>query len=70
MTDSRQQKLGAAFLQGLAGWVCRSRLELVVEVAQMFERHLDKLLPHLNRHIPMPNTQFALAGGNENFERC
>jgi transposase len=33
------------------GWVSRSRLKPVVEVAQMLKRHLDNLLTYLKHHI-------------------
>jgi transposase len=36
---------------GWFGWVSRSRLQPVVEVAQILKRHLDNLLTYLKHHI-------------------
>ena len=46
------------FLEAWFGWVSRSRLKPVVEVAQLLERHLDNLLTCLRHHITN-----AVAGG-------
>jgi transposase len=39
------------FFKDWFGWVSRSRLKPVVEVAQMLKRHLDHLLTYLKHHI-------------------
>jgi transposase len=39
------------FFKDWFGWVSRSRLQPVVEVAQMLKRHLDNLLTYLKHHI-------------------
>ena len=39
------------FFKDWFGWVNRSRLKPVVEVAQMLKRHLDNLLTYLKHHI-------------------
>jgi transposase len=39
------------FFQNWFGWVSRSRLKPVVEVAQMLKRHLENLLTYLEHHI-------------------
>jgi len=39
------------FFKGWFGWVSRSRLKPVVEVAQMLKRHLENLLTYLRHHI-------------------
>ena len=39
------------FFKDWFGWVSRSRLKPVVEVAQMLKRHLDNLLTYLSHHI-------------------
>jgi transposase len=39
------------FFKDWFGWVSRSRLKPVVEVAQMLKRHLDNLLTYLEHHI-------------------
>ena len=39
------------FFKDWFGWVGRSRLKPVVEVAQMLKRHLDNLLTHLKHYI-------------------
>src|ERR1035437_6502830 len=39
------------FFKDWFGWVSRSRLKPVVEVAQMLKRHLDNLLTYLKHHI-------------------
>ena len=39
------------FFKDWFGWVSRSRLTPVVEVAQMLKRHLDNLLTYLKHHI-------------------
>ena len=39
------------FFKDWFGWVSRSRLTPVVEVAQMLKRHLDNLLAYLKHHI-------------------
>jgi transposase len=39
------------FFRDWFGWVSRSRLQPVVEVAQMLKRHLDHLLTYLKHHI-------------------
>ena len=39
------------FFKNWFGWVSRSRLKPVVEVAQMLKRHLDNLLTYLKHHI-------------------
>ena len=47
------QEVGWArrFFKDWFGWVSRSRLKPVVEVAQMLKRHLDNLLTYLKHHI-------------------
>ena len=47
------QEVGWArrFFKDWFGWVSRSQLKPVVEVAQMFKRHLDNLLTYLKHHI-------------------
>jgi transposase len=39
------------FFRDWFGWVSRSRLKPVIEVAQMLKRHLDHLLTYLRHHI-------------------
>ena len=39
------------FFKDRFGWVSRSRLKPVIEVAQMLKRHLDHLLTYLRHHI-------------------
>lgn len=39
------------FFKDWFGWVSRSRLKPVVDVAQMLKRHLDNLLTYLEHHI-------------------
>ena len=39
------------FFKNWFGWVSRSQLKPVVEVAQMLKRHLDNLLTYLKHHI-------------------
>ena len=39
------------FFKDWFGWVSRSRLKPVVEVAQMLKRHLDNLLTYLKHHV-------------------
>ena len=39
------------FFKDWFGWVSRSRLQPVVEVAQMLKRHLENLLTYLRHHI-------------------
>ena len=39
------------FFKDWFGWVSRSRLKPVLEVAQMLKRHLDNLLTYLKHHI-------------------
>jgi transposase len=39
------------FFKGWFGWVSRSRLKPMVEVAQMLKRHLENLLTYLRHHI-------------------
>ena len=39
------------FFKNWFGWVSRSRLKPVVDVAQMLKRHLDNLLTYLKHHI-------------------
>jgi transposase len=39
------------FFKDWFGWVSRSRLKPVIEVAQMLKRHLDNLLTYLEHHI-------------------
>ena len=39
------------FFKDWFGWVSRSRLKPVIEVAQMLKRHLDHLLTYLKHHI-------------------
>lgn len=39
------------FFKDWFGWVSRSRLQPLVEVAQMLKRHLDHLLTYLKHHI-------------------
>ena len=39
------------FFKNWFGWVSRSRLQPVVEVARMLKRHLDNLLTYLRHHI-------------------
>ena len=47
------QEVGWArrFFKDWFGWVSRSQLKPVVEVAQMLKRHLDNLLTYLKHHI-------------------
>ena len=39
------------FFKNWFGWVSRSRLKPVIEVAQMLKRHWDNLLTYLRHHI-------------------
>ena len=43
--------MGAPIFKQWFGWVSRSRLKPVVEVAQMLRRHLENLLTYLRHHI-------------------
>ena len=45
------------FFKDWFGWVSRSRLKPVVEVAQMLKRHLDNLLTYLKHHITNAATE-------------
>ena len=65
------------FFKEWFGWVSRSRLQPVIEVAQMLRRHLDNLLTYLKHHITNAVTEGlnskiqslkAAARGFRNFE--
>jgi transposase len=49
--EYRQEGWARRFFKDWFGWVSRSRLKPVVEVAQMLKRHLDNLLTYLKHHI-------------------
>ena len=52
------------FFKDWFGWVSRSRLKLVVEVARMLQRHLENLLTYLKHHI----TNAVTAGLNSKIQ--
>jgi transposase len=49
--EYQQEGWGRRFFKDWFGWVSRSRLKPVVEVAQMLKRHLDNLLTYLKHRI-------------------
>jgi transposase len=49
--EYQQEGWARRFFKDWFGWVSRSRLKPVVEVAQMLKRHLDHLLTYLKHHI-------------------
>jgi len=49
--EYQQEGWARRFFKDWFGWVSRSRLKPVVEVAQMLKRHLDNLLTYLRHHI-------------------
>ncbi len=49
--EYQQEGWARRFFKDWFGWVSRSRLAPVVEVAQMLKRHLDNLLTYLKHHI-------------------
>ena len=49
--DYQEEGWARRFFKDWFGWVSRSRLKPVVEVAQMLKRHLDNLLTYLKHHI-------------------
>ena len=49
--EYREEGWARRFFKDWFGWVSRSRLKPVVEVAQMLKRHLDNLLTYLKHHI-------------------
>ena len=49
--EYQQEGWARRFFKDWFGWVSRSRLKPVVEVAQMLKRHLDNLLTYLKHHI-------------------
>jgi transposase len=49
--EYQEQGWARRFFKDWFGWVSRSRLKPVVEVAQMLKRHLDNLLTYLKHHI-------------------
>ena len=49
--EYQQEGWARRFFKDWFGWVSRSRLKPVVEVAQMLKRHLENLLTYLRHHI-------------------
>ena len=49
--EYQQEGWARRFFKDWFGWVSRSRLKPLVEVAQMLKRHLDNLLTYLKHHI-------------------
>lgn len=49
--DYQEEGWARRFFKDWFGWVSRSRLKPVVEVARMLQRHLDNLLTYLKHHI-------------------
>jgi transposase len=49
--EYQQEGWARRFFKDWFGWVSRSRLKPVIEVAQMLKRHLDNLLTYLRHHI-------------------
>jgi transposase len=49
--DYQEEGWARRFFKDWFGWVSRSRLQPVVEVAQMLKRHLENLLTYLKHHI-------------------
>ena len=49
--EYREEGWARRFFKDWFGWVSRSQLKPVVEVAQMLKRHLDNLLTYLKHHI-------------------
>jgi transposase len=49
--EYQQEGWARRFFKDWFGWVSRSQLKPVVEVAQMLKRHLDNLLTYLKHHI-------------------
>lgn len=47
----QQEGWARRFFKDWFGWVSRSRLKPVIEVARMLKRHLDNLLTYLRHHI-------------------
>jgi transposase len=49
--DYQEEGWARRFFKDWFGWVSRSRLKPLVEVAQMLKRHLENLLTYLKHHI-------------------
>jgi transposase len=49
--DYQEEGWARRFFKDWFGWVSRSRLKPVIEVAQMLKRHLDNLVTYLKHHI-------------------
>jgi len=49
--DYQEEGWARRFFKDWFGWVSRSRLQPLVEVAQMLKRHLENLLTYLKHHI-------------------
>jgi transposase len=49
--EYQEQGWARRFFKDWFGWVSRSRLKPVIDVAQMLKRHLDNLLTYLKHHI-------------------
>jgi len=49
--DYQEEGWARRFFKDWFGWVSRSRLKPVIEVAQMLKRHLENLLTYLRHHI-------------------
>lgn len=49
--DYKEKGWARRFFKDWFGWVSRSRLKPVIEVAYMLKRHLDNLLTYLEHHI-------------------
>ena len=49
--DYRQEGWARRFFKDWFGWVSRSRLKPLIEVAQMLKRHLENLLTYLEHRI-------------------
>lgn len=49
--EYRSEGWARRFFKGWFGWVSRSRLQPVIEVARMLKRHLDHLVTYVRHHI-------------------
>jgi transposase len=49
--EYEQEGWARRFFKDWYGWVSRSRMDPVIDVAQMLKRHLDNLLNHLKHRI-------------------
>ena len=63
--DYQQEGWARRFFRDWFGWVSRSRLKPVIELAQMPKRHLDNLVTYLKHHI----TNAVTEGLNSQIQR-